>query len=61
MHTLLNKLNLTELFKNEAVPFGLSFIIAEMFYKFHSFGFECIAFLGTWYFIGKIQSLIKNK
>jgi hypothetical protein len=23
-------------------------VITEMFYKFHSFSLECIAFLGTW-------------
>jgi hypothetical protein len=36
----------------EQVPaLGLSFIIAELFYKFHSFTLECMAFLGTWYVI----------
>jgi hypothetical protein len=23
-------------------------VVTEMFYKFHSFSFECMAFLGTW-------------
>jgi hypothetical protein len=26
----------------------LSFLIAEFFYKFHSFTLECLAFLATW-------------
>ena len=25
-----------------------SFVIAEIFYKFHSFTLECLAFLATW-------------
>jgi hypothetical protein len=29
----------------------LAFIIAELFYKFHSFTLECGAFLFTWYAI----------
>ena len=26
-------------------------VIAEIFYKFHSFTLECLAFLATWYVI----------
>lgn len=26
-----------------------SLLLAELFYKFHSFTLECVAFLGTWY------------
>lgn len=33
----------------EQVPaLALSFIIAELFYKFHSFTLETLAFLATW-------------
>jgi hypothetical protein len=28
---------------------GISLVIAEVFYKFHSFTLECIAFLATWF------------
>jgi hypothetical protein len=28
---------------------GTAWIIAEAFYKFHSFTLECIAFLATWF------------
>jgi|RhiMetdeSRZDD1v2_1073273.scaffolds.fasta_scaffold1596701_2 hypothetical protein len=28
---------------------GASIVIAEMFYKFHSFSLECLAFLATWF------------
>ena len=33
----------------------LSMVIAEMFYKFHSFTLECCAFLATWYALSRIQ------
>ena len=33
----------------ESVPFIASLVIAETFYKFHSFTLECVAFLATWY------------
>ena len=26
-----------------------AFLLAENFYKFHSFALECLAFLATWY------------
>ena len=28
--------------------FLAAFLVAELFYKFHSFTLECIAFLATW-------------
>jgi hypothetical protein len=33
----------------EAPAFLASFVIAEVFYKFHSFTLEYAAFLATWY------------
>ena len=36
-------------------PFGLAaLVIAELFYKFHSFLLECVAFLATWYVLSLI-------
>jgi len=35
-----------------------SFVIAEVFYKFHSFTLECAAFLVTWYALSWAQSLL---
>lgn len=42
----------------EAPAFLASFVIAELFYKFHSFTLECAAFLATWYALSWIQSLV---
>lgn len=35
----------------EALPLIAAFVLAELFYKFHSFVLECGAFLLTWYFL----------
>jgi hypothetical protein len=49
MYTLIRSLPLRQLLAEQVPALGLSFIIAELFYKFHSFTLECVAFLGTWY------------
>ena len=40
-------------------------IIAELFYKFHSFTLECVAFLFTWFVLswvaGQLENLFKRK
>jgi hypothetical protein len=41
----------------EAFPCAMSFVIAELFYKFHSFTLETLAFLATWTALSAIQSL----
>jgi len=33
-----------------------SMVIAEFFYKFHSFTLECVAFLATWYALSRIAA-----
>jgi hypothetical protein len=48
------------------LPTGLAaFIIAELFYKFHSFTLECLAFLATWlvfsWLASMVGSLFKNR
>jgi len=47
-------------FLYEHVPtLGLAFVIAEAFYKFHSFTLECLAFLATWYLLdGFLQAIL---
>ncbi len=40
----------------EAPAFLMSFLIAELFYKFHSVTLECVAFLATWCSLGWVQS-----
>jgi hypothetical protein len=39
----------SEQFTVHGPALAASMIIAELFYKFHSFTLECLAFLATWY------------
>jgi hypothetical protein len=45
------------MFIEQLSVFVASLAIAEMFYKFHSFTLECVAFLATWY----VLELIVNR
>jgi hypothetical protein len=48
MAPLLKALRISEL--APTIPTGLAaLVVAELFYKFHSFTLECLAFLATWY------------
>jgi hypothetical protein len=49
MFSLLSSISTGELFKRQLPVFMGSFVIAEVFFKFHSFTLECGAFLATWY------------
>ena len=51
MYSLLSSLTVRELVLEQAPALAVSFVIAELFYKFHSFTLECIAFLITWYVV----------
>jgi hypothetical protein len=49
MYTLIRSLSIRCLLVEQLPALGASFVIAEVFYKFHSFTLECGAFLATWY------------
>lgn len=48
MYTLIQSLPARRLAIEQAPALFAAFIIAEFFYKFHSFTWECLAFLATW-------------
>ena len=58
MYTLIRSVTLRHLLVEQAPALFLSFIIAELFYKFHSFTLECMAFLATWYILDFLTQLI---
>ena len=60
MLTLLRCLPLPELMKQEAPAFLIAFLLAEFFYKFHSFTLECAAFLATWYALGLVSRKLRR-
>jgi hypothetical protein len=49
MWTLMKSLGPRRMAVEQAPALGASFVVAELFYKFHSFTLECLAFLGTWF------------
>ena len=51
MFTLLRTLPIRQLLLEQLPAIVLSFVVAELFYKFHSFTLECLAFLATWFVI----------
>lgn len=60
MYTLLQLLPVRRLTYEQAPALGLAWIIAELFYKFHSFSLECAAFLATWFvFDAFVQKIVR--
>jgi hypothetical protein len=49
MYTLLRQLPGSKLLEQQLPAIVASLLIAETFYKFHSFLLECLAFLATWF------------
>jgi hypothetical protein len=49
MYTLLRLLPLRRVFREQLPVLLVAWVIAELFYKFHSFSLECAAFLATWF------------
>jgi hypothetical protein len=48
MYSLFRLLPWHRLLQEQLPAFAIAFIIAEIFYKFHSFSLETLAFLVTW-------------
>jgi hypothetical protein len=58
MHSYVKHAGLPTVLAQEAPAFVVSFVIAEVFYTFHSFTLECAAFLATWYVLSWVQSAV---
>jgi len=49
MHRMIKTMERRELLARQ-LPLGTSALVtAELFFRFHSFTLECLAFLATWY------------
>ena len=57
MFQLVRKLPIPQLIIRQLPTFLAALLIAEMFYKFHSFTLECAAFLVTWFVLDAIAEL----
>ena len=60
MYTLIRSLPLSRILLERLPAAGGALIIAEFFYKFHSFTLECVAFLVTWYGFDLTLSLARG-
>jgi len=58
VYQLLQRLTASEIFLRQVPALGLSFVIAELFYKFHSFTLECLALLATWFVLDAAGQLV---
>ena len=58
MYSLLRNLSVRELLSAEAPSLAASLLVAEFFFKFHSFTLECAAFLATWCALGALLRVV---
>jgi hypothetical protein len=49
MYSLTSQLSIRRLLSEQLPAIAVSMVLAELFYKFHSFTLECLAFLATWF------------
>lgn len=57
MHKFIKSMSVRELFVEQVPAVAIAILIAELFYKFHSFTLECLAFLATWYLVDLVLSI----
>lgn len=58
MYSLIRIISWPELLKRQLPVLLIAFVLAELFYKFHSFTLECVAFLATWYVLDAGTNLL---
>ncbi len=61
MFTLLKSLRSRQVYLSEPASFVLALVIAELFYKFHSFLLETGAFLVTWFVLGFVIHTVAGR
>ena len=54
MYHLLGERRVSSILVREAPAFLAALLVAELFFKFHSFTLECLAFLGCWYAFSRL-------
>lgn len=59
MYTLSKLISRKDVFLNQLPLIMLSMFISELFYKFHSFTLECVAFLVTWFVLDAVEKYIR--
>ena len=60
MYTLIRTMTFRSLLTQHLPAAGLSVLLAELFYKFHSFTLEAGAFLGTWFVLDFLLQAVRS-
>lgn len=60
MFTLLRMLSVRRLLIEQFPSIAAAWLIAELFYKFHSFSLECAAFLATWFVFDALAQFARH-
>jgi hypothetical protein len=58
---LIRSMTARQLLVRQVPAFSISLVIAELFYKFHSFTLECAAFLATWFVLDGITQAVVSR
>ena len=58
MYSLLRSSSRATVLAREVPALVAALVTAELFYKFHSFTLECVAFLATWTLFGWLGSFL---
>lgn len=61
MFTLIRSFGFRKALQREATPLTLSLAIAELFFHFHSFILECVAFMATWYVLSWAATCVMER
>ena len=61
MYSLIRALPVRRLLSEQAPAFGSSLLIAELFYKFHSFLLEAGTFLAIWFVVDLVLSSVMQR
>lgn len=61
MFTFIRSIPLRQLLLEQTPMILVSLFVAELFYKFHSFTLECIAFLATWYILDAVVKFLSKE
>lgn len=61
MYHMIRNTSLKRLLILEVPALSFAFLTAELFYKFGSFGLECMAFLATWFVFSLMFDLIGRR
>lgn len=61
MYTLIRSITTRSIAFQQLLSFAIAFGVAELFYKFHSFVLETLAFLATWFVLDFVFDVVVRR